>query len=770
MTAVTTPEAPVLHEELRRGKRPGADKPRGVVPTVDGRDPIDHSGAMTARSRLIVAGVVVATLVAMGFGYALDLAPVRQITVPLFLFVEVGLVPMLVLAPMRPTRFAAYASAASLTITLGLGYVMALTHVWAPIPMLVAVVLGSLWVLGRVVTRDVAALRDTRQRAARVAAWTGTAAPTPHPVRRPSVLVPAGSLLGVALTAVAAIVNQGDPEPSGLLGKLGVPFWIGLAVLVATTVVALVTRRSLALPVLSLSAIVVFGQAIAYGEPAVMSAARHIGVVDYIRVHGGTYPWTDIYQTWSGLFAGTAWVADAAGIGNAMIIATWFPVLTTVGTTLAIAVLAGRWLSGTVRPWVAAGVATLAGSLNINYYSPQAVGFLMGFAVLAIATERSDFARGALGEIRLNKLRMSGRTADALAWHTRWNGPGRIAAILLITIVMTVTHQISPYLTTAALVALVVFRMVRPWWTPILVGAPAILFALANQDVLGKFVSISAIGRIFQNVQPPTHSAATLPQPLVTRLAFDVPAAALVVIGLLALVVWARYRSRATLGLLAAAASPITLLAATNYGQEGIFRVVLFSTPWLAILAVGAPWTLQRFPRLRVAAVPLFAAALAILTFVNVFGQTALDWNRVMTRSESAATQKFERTAPTGSLLLLTGTSNAVPASTTANYFDVGYLSRESLGAYPNPYKSYDAQQDVSDFTRKLLRNWAAKDYYALVAAPIGAYDQRYGFQSYANYEKLAAAMADSPYWKPVYHDGTTTMYVITKAGIAHAR
>jgi hypothetical protein len=167
---------------------------------------------------------------------------------------------------------------------------------------------------------------------------------------------------------------------------------------------------------------------------------------------------------------------------------------------------------------------------------------------------------------------------------------------------------------------------------------------------------------------------------------------------------------------------------------------------------------------------PVLAGALAVLVFVNVFGQTALDWNRVMTRSESHATQLYETTAKTGSMMLLTGTANAIPASTTANYFNVGYLSREALGAYPDPYKPYNAKKDVSELTRKLLRNWAASDYYAIVASPIGAYDQRYGFQTYSNYEKLAAAMADSPYWTPVYHSGSTTLYKITKAGIAYAR
>ena len=40
---------------------------------------------------------------------------------------------------------------------------------------------------------------------------------------------------------------------------------------------------------------------------------------------------------------------------------------------------------------------------------------------------------------------------------------------------------------------------------------------------------------------------------------------------------------------------------------------------------------------------------------VGAFGQTALDWNRVPTRSQSEATQYYDATAPKGSIMLLTG-------------------------------------------------------------------------------------------------------------------
>ncbi|WNY34665.1 hypothetical protein Q9Q99_05400 [Curtobacterium flaccumfaciens] len=298
------------------------------------------------------------------------------------------------------------------------------------------------------------------------------------------------------------------------------------------------------------------------------------------------------------------------------------------------------------------------------------------------------------------------------------------------------THQISPYLTVAALVTLVVFRLLRPWWLPVVVLVPAIGFAMLNGDVLGKFLSLAAVGKVLDNVQPPSHDMTVLPKPLVTRLAFDVPAVALIVLGLVAVLTVLMRRDRVHWGLLAAAASPISLLVATNYGQEGIFRVVLFATPWIAILAAGLPRPSGRFAwagallerTFRPAAVTaVFAAtAVAAMVAVGAFGQTALDWNRVPPRSQSAATQFYDATAPKGSVMLLTGSANAVPSNTGSRYFDVGWLSREVLGDYPGP-RGYDAVDDVSEMTRSLVLEWPATQYYAMVAEPFGAYDERYG-------------------------------------------
>jgi hypothetical protein len=127
------------------------------------------------------------------------------------------------------------------------------------------------------------------------------------------------------------------------------------------------------------------------------------------------------------------------------------------------------------------------------------------------------------------------------------------------------------------------------------------------------------------------------------------------------------------------AASPVALLVATNYGAEGIFRASLFAGPWLAILAMSFPWRTDRWRTL------VLPVGLVTLFVVNAFGQTALDWNRVVRSDAAQATAIYERQAPEGALILLTGTTNATPLNISARYLDLGYISRENIGGYPAP-------------------------------------------------------------------------------------
>lgn len=713
--------------------------------------------AMGPVARLLAAALVVATLVTAAVGSLAGFPTLRASAVAVFLFALLGVAPLLLLRPMPLARFAAFAVSGSLVGTIAIGYTMATAHIWDPVVPFIGVVVLTALAIAVAVPRDVAELRRSNLMPMAELARAGW----------DSMNATAVSLVGLVIVVVTAITHIGDPVRDGLFGSLGPGLVVGLAIVVVAAVVALVRGVGVAVPVVVLGGTIQLAQAITYGMPTVMAAARHIGVLEYIRQYGGTNPAADIFQTWSGLFGGGAWVADVAGIENAMLIAAWVPVLLAFATVIAVGVLASNWLPGVRRPWIAAFLTAMTGSLNTTYFSPQSVGILLSIVILVLAT----------GPLRNTVVTLAdGSVGSAL--RARRTGLSRVIAIAGISIVLAVTHQISPYLTVAALVVLVVFKLVRPWWLPLVVLVPAVVFAVLNGSVLDKFLSLGAVGKVLDNVQPPSHDATVFAQPLVTRLAFDIPAAVLVLIGLVALATVLLRRDRLHWALLVAGASPISLLVATNYGQEGIFRVVLFATPWIAMLAAALPspaghlaWVgslVGRMMRPTAVQVAVAAAGVAVLVGVGAFGQTALDWNRVMTRSESAATQLYDKTAPKGSVMLLTGSAIAVPSNTGARYFDVGYLSREALTKYQDPNGPYDATKDVDVMTSKLVGTWPATGYYALVAEPFGAYGERYGYQTDAHYQELAAAMAKSPYWKAVWSEGTTVMYELTPAGLRH--
>ncbi|MBC7518336.1 MAG: hypothetical protein H7248_05545 [Microbacteriaceae bacterium] len=685
---------------------------------------------MSATHRLSIAGVVLTTLLLMGVSVAFGMAPLQGWTVGLFLLLELGIAPCLLLAPMAPLWFSLLAITTSLTATVAIGFSMALSALWHPTVALWAVVIVTLGMLAVSIRRDLRVLRNSGITAA---------------VKTPGQAVRRLTIAGVGIVLLAALAQQTIPQPGGLFSSLNVFWYLGLIVLVTAAVWAKRAASSPAFPVLALSGIVVLSQAVVYGSPAVMSAARHVGIVDYIRSNHQVNTGLDIYQAWSGLFAGIAWICDAANISDAMTVATWWPVILSPAIALATAALASRWVVGPHRIWWVAAISALTGSLNIVYFSPQSFGYFLALVIFA--------------------LTLTERRAERM---TLLRAPrGMVAFILLVSIIMAVSHQISPYLTVAALGVFWLFGYLRPWWMLLVVLVPALVWAGLNTAVLGRFLSIGAIGNLFQNLQPPKHSFATLPTPAVTTLAFAIPAVLLVVVGLLAVFSLLRLRTRFAWSLALAALSPATLFAATDYGQEGIFRVVLFAGPWLAILVAANAWPFVR------ATVPAAAAGLAVLLGVNIYGQTALDWNRVVTPDAARALKIFESSAPgipasrgatalfdrESSVLLLTGTANAAPQTITGRYLEVQYVSREIFGRYPSSSESYDAAADVDQLTLKYEDSFEASRLFALVSTSIGAYDERYGFQSYADYKKLATAMAESPRWKPVVTGPTATLY-----------
>jgi len=701
------------------GTNPGSRHDSAFARWADLTIPVRESEPepFSPAGRFVVAALAIATGVVGLLARLFGAEGLGAGALSLYLTLGVGVAACLPFRRLTPAAFGMFSVTAGLAVTTAVGFLMAETALWYPVPAFVVVGLASLVSLVSSLVRDYRLLSDGGF-SSLIRGLTAAGART---------IVLGATLGGTALIVIGAGLAQSLPQEGGLLSAVGPVWYLGYVVIAVAFGYAVFAGVSIAAPVLAAGTAVILSQAIMYGAPTVMAAGRHLGLTEFLAVNGGVGVSTDIYQSWPGLFAGTAWVVDATGITNPLAYATWWPVLVTPAVIAGVAVLAGRILpSG--RAWIAAAVFAVASSINSMYFAPQVAGLLLSLAVLAIvvvppANESTRDRRSRLG----------------------------IAFFLIL--VMVVTHQISPFMLGLALLALVLFRLAAPWWLPLMAFVPAIAWAAVNWTSLSRYVDLSAIGSLLSNIAPPEHPDPVAGLAPTTRLAFLIPGAALVVLGIIALVGVLRTRDRWSWGLTAAAVSPLGLAFATNYGQEGIFRVVLFATPWLAILVARC----SAFQ--STVAKTALSVGFVVMMAISVYGQTALDWARVVRVSDATAVAQFERTAPADALLLSVGTKNATPTRITENYDEVGYTSRERIGGFPAQVgDAYDANADVLNLTKNFAQQKASA-HYALVSDSIGAYDDRYGLQRYDDYLKLKAAMASSDKWIPVYTADNVTLY-----------
>ena len=687
---------------------------------------VGDAAPLSGFGRMLAAAWVLLTLLAGGIGQLAGWNDLRAVALTLFLTTGLAIAPALVAtrtSTLSSSSFTLIAVAGSMAATTTVGFTMATVQAWFPMAAFwVAVALTLVLLAGTVALEGrewVASARDLDVSASLTRL-------------RPSVV----AVVGLVLVLVDSLTHRTDPQPAGLLGSVGPLWYVGTLLVIAAAALAWFTGGNLAVPVLALAVLAVLSQAALYGTPTVVSAARHVGVLDFIRENGRLDPAADIYQAWPGLFAAGAWIVDAAGISDPMVLATWLPVLFAAATVLAVRVLAGRFLTSAALAWAAGLLFMMANAVNTIYFAPQSIGLVYSLLIVALVIARPQESA------RDRALRFV-----LVGW---------------LAVVGVVTHQISPYLIVAALAVLVVFRLVRPCWLPLALLAPAVGWAVINRGVLSNFLSIEALGRLFDNLAPPVNDGLVNPPALINTVVYAVPALLLVVLGALAVLAVVRRRDRVRFGLLATAASPGTLFLATSYGQEGIFRVVMFALPWLSVLAVMA--LPSGWLRRRVVQTGL-VLSLVVVVAVNVFALTGMDWARIIRADSIEAVRVFETTAPDDAVMLVTGTGRATPGRTTGRYLDVRGISRDTLENYPGLTAGYDAAADERQLTTDLLAQTPGVAHYALVSDAIGAWGDRYGMQSYENYQDLRDVMAQSPDWTAVFRGPTTTLYQYTGPG-----
>lgn len=550
---------------------------------------------------------------------------------------------------------------------------------------------------------------------------------------RPRLFATSACVVGLGLCLLTSwSVTGSDPNrPLGFF-KLVSPIWyIGLATLLASALVALYNAKtSLGMPIVALCLALTLSPSIIYPDAAVPWAAKHVGVTLYIMSHGTVHFGLNIYQSWNGLFAGTGWLCHVVGLSDPMSIARWWPPIVDLATLLVFQRLALRFLGNERRSWLAAGFLVLGNTIGQDYYSPQSVGFLLAIAIFAVGYKAHADRRGlAAGE---------------------W------AIVLTFSCSLAVTHELSPYLTTGVLLVLVVFGLCRSRLLPAVVLIPAVAWTAANFHIVERYLKPTQIGSLATNILPGGLIRTSLHKGTLIRVDSYAMAGAVTVVGILAVGALVRYRTRTHMAGALCALSGLGLFFGSAYGNEGIFRVALFALPWLALLAADLS---RAEPGRR-----LWAMGLAVLPgmlVMNLIANRGLDYIRVIRPGDLTALRAFETTAPPKSRLFILG-YNYAPVKSTAEYND-GLVKEHGYPDLVNPPgEPFSATKSYGAFLNMLVGTHLSNkrhETYFLSAEESMAGMVELHLGTVGEYRAFVGEVERSPNWSVVARNQTAELF-----------
>lgn len=410
----------------------------------------------------------------------------------------------------------------------------------------------------------------------------------------------------------------------GLLAALPALWFVALGVLAIAAVVALSAVRPSGplLACVGIALVIVLYATIpaVTDLPQYAYVYKHIGVTRFIEAHHGVDRSVDLYHRWPGFFALAAFFGEVAGRPDPVTFAAWAEPFFAVVDLFLVAALARTVLGGTRVPWLAAYLFTAGNWIGQNYFAPQAISFTLVLAIYVIVAGQlthgpggpgSPGGRGSGRRMRLLRRVLGSAVDDPGPPRTAtWPAGATIAAILVLTTAVVVSHQLTPYLIVLTVGVLTALGVVRPRWLVAAMAVISVAYLVPNlayiRDHFGLFSGADAVANATNSgVYVELHKSAGKILYARAGLALFGGTWLAAVVSVVILL-----RRRATRGVLLCSGAVIgtgLVLFLQTYGGEGRLRVFLFSLPWCAILIAAALLREDSPPRPLRAAVTLGA-------------------------------------------------------------------------------------------------------------------------------------------------------------------
>lgn len=496
---------------------------------------------------------------------------------------------------------------------------------------------------------------------------------------------------------------------------------------------------------------------------------KHLGVVDYIGVHGVVNDNVDVYHNWPGFFAYVSWLNRLTG-ADSLTYAAWTPVAVNLAVVfLASALYRQLGVRGGVRRL--ALVLLLVGNwIGEDYFSPQGLEYVMfvGFVLCCVA----GFGGGDLRRWR-QLPGVHGPAADTglpvVARPVRH--PSAFLALMALGCwVMVATHQITPLFLFAVLGSAAVLGVWRTWPITVIGGLVLVSYTLIHLPYVRDKYHVSVNLNPFENAGGTTADLVTVTSAgaaLAGKVSLIVVGSTLL-LGGAGLVLGLR-RGLSVLSQTLLTVAPAAVLLVQSYGGEALYRVVMFSQVGLAPLAALALVTVARRGRSR----PGTMLVVLVVTAAAVAFQPAHYVNERALRVTAAEVRASQWLSALPSGAIVYYAADAFPARIDARYVQhvpgqgqydpvlTTIVPALQNGTLPGP-GILDQVQEVLEYTTP--RHACS---YVVFSPSQLAQVQTYGPASPAQYERLKTALTSSARYRPVYDDGGVLVLRNTRPGRA---
>lgn len=465
----------------------------------------------------------------------------------------------------------------------------------------------------------------------------------PKPLRR-SCLVVAG-LAPVCVAVVLWLVSLPRIRLD-LIGNFGlvplfpVTFWSALAVLLVGY--GVLVLRGVIRPWL-LSGYLGVLILILHATPCVLYDAlryswawKHVGVIDFfVRNEGvdSSIRELGVYQRWPGFFTLNATLIEAAGLRSSLDYAAWAPPVFGVLMLGPVYLIARTFTDDRRLLWTALVIFVLANWVGQDYFAPQPTVFFLYLTILALCLRyRAPRARGEIVD----------RRRDLMFG----------AALVLLIVAIAPTHQLTPLMT---ILALAVLAMCRYRVKTLLLVA---ILAAVGWDVLFAWPWIAEnLSGLMDKLGAPGENAKSgfinlgdaSPSQVVVAQIDRLHSGAIGLLAGVGFIRRLRHHRQFAMALLAIA--PVPVVAINDYDGEMVFRIYLFSLPFLCFFAAAAFFPTKHAGRSWATWLALPTALLMLIPgfLVSYYGKEQANY---FSRGEAGASVFVYGIAPRGSLII----------------------------------------------------------------------------------------------------------------------